>query len=97
MIRDKVQEILKSRGRSQIDLANALNVTRQTLHYYLTGNITLSTLEEIAAALDVEPAELLRTGADQLIQAPRATQDHAPGIVCPYCGQIIRIEAAKTE
>jgi len=84
MIKEKVQIILKGSGITQNDLADKLNITRQTLHYYLNGNITLSKLAEIAGALGVSPWELLTP-------IPQKPEPQLLQTICPYCKKPLQI------
>lgn len=64
------------------ELADKLGITRITLTRNISGNPTISTLENIAAALGVTVPELF---------APQPTNT----ITCPYCGKPIRIEKGE--
>ena len=68
VVRENVRRLRNERGLSQHDLAVAADITRAYLgRIEARGqNLTLSTLSAIAAALDVEPWQLLHpTGGDQ--------------------------------
>ena len=82
MIKENVQKRLKALKMSQNDLADSLGVSRQTLHYYFNGNITLSKLAEIARILGVQPYELIRPQEDTTTKPEH--QENA--LICPYCG-----------
>lgn len=60
MIKLRVKEILRDKGITQKDLADKLNISEVGLSKSLSekGNPTISTLENIASALDVNITEL---------------------------------------
>lgn len=60
------------------ELADKLGITRITLTRNISGNPTISTLENIAAALGVTVQELF---------APQPTNT----ITCPHCGAVLEI------
>ena len=74
----RVNEICKEKGITQKDLAKKLGVTYQSLYANLSGNPTLSKLNEIAQALGVEVGELF---------APSDTHTFR----CPVCGAEISV------
>ncbi len=57
----RVKEICKKKGMLMEELAGKLGITRITLTRNINGNPTLSTLQNIAEALDVEVPELFHT------------------------------------
>lgn len=97
-IKKNVTRLLKARKKSQKDLAADLAITVQTLQYYFSGNITLKNLERIAAALDVDPWQLLRPGElddDNEPTQTRTTAQQTTGgklqTICPHCKKPITI------
>lgn len=76
----RVKELCKEKGLQMQELADKLGITRITLTRNISGNPTISTLENIAAALGVSVPELF---------APQPTNT----ITCPYCGKSITIKA----
>lgn len=54
----RVKEICKAKGMQMQQLADVLGINRVTLTSSINGNPTLSTLENIANALNVEVTEL---------------------------------------
>ena len=56
---ENIKLLCKAAGISFTELADRLQVTRQTLYRQTTGSPTLATLERIAAALQVPPFILL--------------------------------------
>ena len=81
MIKDNVKKRLKDLNLSQNDLADKLSVTRQTLNYYLNGNITISKLAEIADALGVHAFQLIQPTNTQ----SRKPEPHEISAFCPHC------------
>lgn len=76
----RVKELCKEKGLQMQELADKLGITRITLTRNISGNPTISTLENIAAALGVSVPELF---------APQPTNT----ITCPHCGKSITIKA----
>ncbi len=62
---DRIKALRKQRGMTQYDLADKLGIAKQTIFKYETGiitNIPYSRIVDIAAALGVEPGEILGFG-----------------------------------
>lgn len=78
----RVKELCKEKGLQMQELADKLGITRITLTRNISGNPTISTLENIAAALGVPVPELF---------APQPTNT----INCPHCGKLIKIEKGE--
>ena len=76
----RVKELCKEKGLQMQELADKLGITRITLTRNISGNPTISTLENIAAALGVPVPELF---------VPQPTNT----ITCPHCGKSITIKA----
>lgn len=74
----RVKELCKEKGLQMQELADKLGITRITLTRNISGNPTISTLENIAAALGVTVPELF---------APQPTNT----ITCPHCGAVLEI------
>ena len=104
MIRDNVKLICKAKGMQLGDICDALKITRQTLHTYLTGSPTTATLQKIADVLNVPPFVLLhpapltalRMEAGGL-EAGRMETQQTPTIICPHCGKRITITATANQ
>lgn len=60
-IRARLQEVIKSSGISQLELARKLNVSHQTIGQYLSGRSmpALDTFANLCIVLDVDPAYIL--------------------------------------
>lgn len=78
----RVKELCKEKGLQMQELADKLGITRITLTRNISGNPTISTLENIAAALGVSVPELF---------APQPTNT----ITCPHCGKPIKVEKGE--
>lgn len=79
-IHERVKAICKERGMLFKELANILGVTDIGLRQSLKGKPSLTTLEKIATALNVETWELL------------ITENAKQKFVCPHCGKSIGIK-----
>lgn len=76
----QIKELLKRRGMTAKELASKIGISEGALSKSLSGNPTLERLEQIAAALGVEVAELFAT--------PKGAT-----VSCPHCGKPITIKA----
>lgn len=76
----QIKELLKRRGMTAKELAAKIDISEGALSKSLSGNPTLERLEQIAAALGVEVAELFA--------APKGAT-----VSCPHCGKPITIKA----
>ncbi len=76
MIRDNVKIICSLKGRNLGCIAESLNITRQTLHRFLTGSPTLDTLTKIASVLEVPPFVLLHPDPARAMQEDDGRQDY---------------------
>ena len=73
----KVKEICKVKGMTIGDLAERMQMQRESLSRAINGNPTLDTLNRIAEALQVPISELFE-------------QPSTDTINCPYCGGKIK-------
>ena len=80
-VTNKVREIMKDRHITQNDLAARLQVSQNNVSQYLAGAPRLDTLLTIAAALEIDPADLFRQEAPTTLAAT----------TCPHCGKPIKI------
>lgn len=69
-------------------LADRLNITRQTLHAQTTGPANIASIEKIAAALQVEPWQLLHPDPASLEAPPFLA------VRCPICGGRLTVTLA---
>ncbi|KAA4620356.1 helix-turn-helix transcriptional regulator [Bacteroides ovatus] len=77
----RVKEICKEKGITIQELADNMEMKRESLSRAINGNPTLETLEKIATALGVNISELF----DQ-------PKNNTTGIACPHCGKNINIK-----
>lgn len=91
-IKENVVFILKSKGMTQLQLADRLGVSKQTIQHLLNGNITLERLFAIADALNTTPAELVANPplAKRKSFVEKGEPTHA-NISCPACGKILKL------
>ena len=80
----RVKELCKEKGLQMQELADKLGITRITLTRNINGNPTISTLENIAAALGVSVPELF-------VPHSRNT------ITCPKCGTVLDVKEKEGE
>lgn len=74
----RIKEVLKEKGMTAKDLANAMGVSESSLSQAINGNPTIGTLEKMAIAMGVPVVELLCTTTGI--------------IVCPNCKTKIRLD-----
>lgn len=74
-----IKELCKSKGITLVDLATQMGISYQAFHASLTRNPSIGRLQEVAAILEVEVTDLLRSKTE--------------GISCPHCGG--RLELKK--
>lgn len=88
----RIKEVIKQKGFTQKEFAERLGMSLPGLVQIMNGKPSLTTLEKIAAALDVEVWELL-VSREEVAETPVPNDS---GIVCPYCGRSlsISVEAA---
>ena len=77
----RVKEICKEKGITIQELADNMEMKRESLSRAINGNPTLETLEKIATALGVNITELF----DQ-------PKNNTTGITCLHCGKNINIK-----
>lgn len=54
MIAEKIKEIIKRKGTTSIEVSQKLGISRESFSRTINGNPTLSTLENIAKAINCE-------------------------------------------
>jgi len=75
----RVKDLCKQQGITLSDLADRMNMKRESLSRAINGNPTLESLEKIAFALGVEIVDLFDQGIDKTV------------VVCPNCGKQITL------
>lgn len=97
-LNENIKLLCKARGLTFADLADRLNITRQTLYRQSTGSAQLSTVERIAAALAVPAFVLIHPAPLAALAIWNSAPAQAPGpaavVLCPHCKKPIQIQAA---
>lgn len=91
-----IRQVRRSKKMTQFQLAEALGKTLRTVQKYETGEIdlTVSSLEQVAAILNVEPWELL--GYDQVVKTqPNTFEIWATGFSDGFKGGVAFAETRK--
>ena len=93
--KDNVLFVLKKRGMNQAQASRMLGISKQAFQYYLKGNVTLSTISNIADVLDTTPATLLSEVPLEHLEDSIPTRLHqsATTLTCPCCGAELKILA----
>lgn len=99
-INENIKLLCRASGISFADLADRLNITRQTLYKQSTGAAQLASIERIAAALALpawiilHPRPLAALAAWNQDQRQGRTTTADAIIFCPYCKRPIQIHTA---
>lgn len=90
VIEKNFQRIRQEKGLSWADLSAKAGVNnyQQILGTLRNKSATINKVEELAALLGVHLFDLLQDGNE----APEG-----PGIICPYCGNFVKLQAHKHE
>lgn len=83
----RIKEILKEKGITLSQLAAKMDVSRQALSRQVAGKLLVEKAEEIANVLDVPTW--------QLFVSPNEVQKGNNNIVCPHCGNPIKVTITK--
>lgn len=84
---DKIKQVLKSKGVTYAELAARMGLSEQSIKQTINrDSVSTSTLERIAAAIDVPAWTLIDDAPDELIK------DNGSMAVCPHCGKPITVE-----
>ncbi len=78
----QIKDLLKQKNMTAKELSAKLNISEGALSKSLSGNPTLSRLQEIANALNVPVSELFDTPKQGVI-------------TCPHCGKDITIKVEE--
>ena len=95
----RIKEILKEKGITQIELAEKLGVSHQSIKQTLNASsVTTATLEKIALALNVDMWELFASKQEiyTLTDFENAQKGNAR-ITCPHCGKSLELKIEKHE
>lgn len=79
----RVKEICKNQGITIGDLADKMDIKRESLSRAINGNPTLETLSKIAIALDVPISNLFDDGSSDAF------------INCPNCDYTLKVSLEK--
>jgi transcriptional regulator with XRE-family HTH domain len=71
----RVKDICKEQGITISELADRMQMVRESLSRAINGNPTLETLEKIANALGVPVAKLFDKSSDEVVGAVRIGKD----------------------
>lgn len=77
----RVKEICKEKGTTIQELADSMDMKRESLSRAINGNPTLETLYRIADALNVPITELFEP-----------SKNDTASLVCPHCGKAIKVK-----
>ncbi len=83
----RIKEILKEKGITLSQLADTMGVSRQALSRQVAGKLLVEKAEEIATTLNVPMW--------QLFASPEDVQKENNNIVCPHCGNPIKVTIIK--
>jgi len=80
-----VRDHLNKRGWTQQDLAERLGISQPAVGKYLSGDVKLSTIERVAAALGVSPGNLITPGSASV--SPKITPE----------GDVIKVDVSSLD
>lgn len=83
----RIKEILKEKGITLSQLADTMGVSRQALSRQVAGKLLVEKAEEIATALNVPMWQLFASSEE--------VQKENNNIVCPHCGNSIKVTIIK--
>lgn len=83
----RIKEILKEKGITLSQLADTMGVSRQALSRQVAGKLLVEKAEEIANALNVPMWQLFASSEE--------VQKENNNIVCPHCGNPIKVTITK--
>lgn len=83
----RIKEILKEKGITLSQLADTMGVSRQALSRQVAGKLLVEKAEEIATALNVPMWQLFASSEE--------VQKGNNNIVCPHCGNPIKVTIIK--
>ena len=83
----RIKEILKEKGITLSQLADTMGVSRQALSRQVAGKLLVEKAEEIANALNVPMWQLFASSEE--------VQKGNSNIVCPHCGNPIKVTITK--
>lgn len=85
--------VIKEKGKTIQDVADALDKKRITVAKTIGGNPTVDTLRKIANVLECDITDFFR---DEVSGEP-IKKENTPHIICPKCGTKINIKVNTEE
>lgn len=82
---NRIKDILKEKGITQIELADKLGVSRSSIVKTLAGNPSQETLEKISSAIEVPMWQLFASPSE-------VQKENDGGYKCPNCGYPLKIK-----
>lgn len=84
-----IKRTIKSRGFTLVQVAEALGITKGALSQSLSRqSVTTNTLEKIANVIGCKPV-------DFYLESEKDESEKQTYIVCPHCGERIKISVEK--
>ena len=75
-----IKKTIREHGFTLEKVANEMGVSKSTMTQFVSGNPTLSKLQDIAKVLGIPVSELVRD------------VDASPSFICPHCGKPLNIK-----
>lgn len=79
-----IKKVIREHGFTLEKVAGELGVSKSTMTQFVSGNPTLSRLQDIAGVLGIPVSELVRD----------VDASPSSGLVCPHCGKPIKVVEA---
>lgn len=84
---ERIKQVLKSKGVTYAELASRMGLSEQSIKQTINReSVSTTTLQRIAAAIDVPAWTLLDDAPDSI-----SNFNDSP-LVCPHCGKAITVE-----
>ena len=77
-----IKKVIRAHGFTLEKVATELGVSKSTMTQFVSGNPTLSRLQDIAKVLNIPVSELVRD-----VDTPPSAS-----VICPHCGKPINIK-----
>ena len=77
-----IKKVIREHGYNLEKVGNELWVSKSTMTQFVSGNPTLSRLQDIARVLGIPVSELVRD----------VDASPADGLVCPHCGKPLSVK-----
>lgn len=79
----RIREAIEQKGLTTKEVADRLNISLSALNQSISGNPSVKVLTKIADAIGVPMW--------QLFASPEEVKSESDGDVCPYCGNLIKV------